>query len=126
MPALHSQTYHNGHIDIPTDHDLDSVATEVVRKLQAEWPLLQSHLGVPDHVMLDVFHQRNIQVQVFRMLKEWRSHSKDCSKENLASCLRSADGRLENAALMLTSDSVAVTDDSDSARGRRQAVLTDK
>ena len=55
--------------------------------------------------MLDVLHQRTIRQQLLRMLKEWRKHTSDCSKERLAGCLRRADRRLEGAAAVLKSDS---------------------
>jgi len=62
----HLQTYHNGRIDIPTDEDLHEVAKEVMVRMREEWPLLQGHLDIPDHIMLDVLHQRTIRQQVFR------------------------------------------------------------
>ena len=62
------QTYHNGHIDIPTDEDLQLVATGVTEILQGDWSILQVPLEIPDHIMLDVLHQRTIKQQVLRQV----------------------------------------------------------
>ena len=111
LDRTHAQlTYHNGRIDIPTDEDLHNVAKEVAVRLRGEWTVLQSHLDIPDHIMLDVLHPRNLWQQVFRMLKERRSHSTDCSKENLAECLRNADQRLHAVAKMLTTTTIQHAD----------------
>ena len=45
-----------------------------------------------------------------RMLKEWRSHSTDCSKANLAECLGNADQRLHAVAKMLTTTKIQHAD----------------
>lgn len=37
----------------------------------------------------------SIHTHAHRLLKEWRNHAKDCSKEKLAECLVTADKRLE-------------------------------
>jgi len=50
------------------------------------------------------------------MLKEWRSHSKDCSKANLAECLRNADHRLSAVAKMLTTTQIQHADHKKSPR----------
>ncbi len=36
-----------------------------------------------------------------RLLKEWRNHAKDCSKDKLAECLAKADHRLEAVSMDL-------------------------
>lgn len=68
IPRFSLQTYHNGRIDIPTDEDLHNVANEVAVRLKEEWLVLQSYLEIPDHIMLDVLHQRTIWQQVFRQV----------------------------------------------------------
>ena len=62
----HTQTYHNGHIDLPTDEDLRNVATKVSQSLQGDWTTLQATLDIPDYIMLDVLSQRSIELQVYR------------------------------------------------------------
>ena len=42
------------------------MAKEVAVRLRGEWTVLQSHLNIPDHIMLDVLHPRNLWQQVFR------------------------------------------------------------
>lgn len=42
------------------------MANEVAVRLKEEWVVLQSYLEIPDHIMLDVLHQRTLWQQVFR------------------------------------------------------------
>ncbi len=61
-----TQTYHNGHIDLPSDEDLRNIATKVTHCVQGDWTALQATLDIPDYTMLDVLSQRSIELQVYR------------------------------------------------------------
>ena len=75
-------------VGYPTNQELEEVAKDLVGKLKQNWVLLQSYLNVPDHIMAEIDSDPSILRKVFKMLKMWRDHSEDSSKDRLAVCLK--------------------------------------
>lgn len=86
----------------PSDVDIEEVTKEVMGKLRDDWVMLQSYLGIPEHVMYQLEHERCERNKIRAMLKEWRNMSSG-SRAQLAECLRKADLRLHRAAELLVS-----------------------
>ena len=102
----------HGHSDVwshepPSDVDIEEVTKEVMGKLRDDWVMLQSYLGIPEHVMYQLEHERCERNKIRAMLKEWRNMSSG-SRAQLAECLRKADPRLHHAAELLVASPVHV------------------
>ena len=102
----------HGHSDVwshkpPSDVDIEEVTKEVMGKLRDDWVMLQSYLGIPEHVMYQLEHERCERNKIRAMLKEWRNMSSG-NRAQLAECLQKADPRLHRAAELLVSSLVHV------------------
>ena len=81
----------HGHSDVwsyepPSDVDIEEVTKEVMGKLHDDWVMLQSYLGIPEHVMYQLTRETCERNKIRAMLKEWRNMSSG-SRAQLAECL---------------------------------------
>ena len=102
IPSLCGHSDHMWSHEPPSDVDIEEVTKEVMGKLRDDWVILQSYLGIPEHVMYQLNHDRHERNKIRAMLKEWRNMSRG-SRAELAECLQKADPRLHCAAELLTS-----------------------
>ena len=74
----------------------------MVGKMRDDWVILQSYLGIPEHVMFQLNHERCERNKIRAMLKEWRNMSRG-NRAQLAESLWKADPRLHRTAELLMS-----------------------